>query len=390
MYRVRKVKAARILVFALLLLPGRLNSRIFLLRKGAEPPENRLWQKQFVPASTLKILTSLVALKFFGRSYRFKTDFYIKSSRTGKILIVKGYGDPLVTSEVLKDMACKLKRAFDVKMISKVVLDTSYLEPGKVPGVGKSLNPYDAPCGAISLNFNTVNITFHNGIILSAEPQTPLIPFIRKRVREMRIRKPGRYSLFQSPEEGAVYFGKMLLFFLGLKNRSVEVGKGCGKGNPMLTYISPFTLEDVVKKMMRYSNNLIANQLLMSLGARIFGPPGNLEKGKRATYLFLSKSLGVKEDAIRIVEGSGISRKNLVKPWAFMKVLRAFYPYRNLLRKRRAENFTIYYKTGTLKGIRNEAGYINCKKGEYIFLIVSKNNAQREKEEKKLIKLVTK
>ena len=55
-------------------------------------------KKLLVPASTLKILTSLAALDRLGPDFRFKTEFYQDSEENLKI---KGYGDPLLISEVL-------------------------------------------------------------------------------------------------------------------------------------------------------------------------------------------------------------------------------------------------------------------------------------------------
>ena len=45
-----------------------------------------------VPASTLKILTSLATLHTLGSDYRFPTDFLLDAEDN---LVIKGYGDPL-------------------------------------------------------------------------------------------------------------------------------------------------------------------------------------------------------------------------------------------------------------------------------------------------------
>ena len=58
--------------------------------------------KKCIPASTLKLLTALAAIHHLGLSYRFKTEFYIDPKQNLK---VKGYGDPLLISEVLQEIA---------------------------------------------------------------------------------------------------------------------------------------------------------------------------------------------------------------------------------------------------------------------------------------------
>ena len=55
-------------------------------------------EKKLIPASTLKIFTSLVALHFLGSDYRFPTEFYLDVHSN---LNIKGYGDPLLISEVV-------------------------------------------------------------------------------------------------------------------------------------------------------------------------------------------------------------------------------------------------------------------------------------------------
>jgi D-alanyl-D-alanine carboxypeptidase/D-alanyl-D-alanine-endopeptidase (penicillin-binding protein 4) len=68
-----------------------------------------------------------------------------------------------------------------------------------------------------------------------------------------------------------------------------------------------------------------------------------------------------------IIEGSGISRKNIISARDLMKVLLKFKPYFYLMRYENKE----YYKTGTLKDIRTRAGYIEGKNEElYPFVLL--------------------
>ncbi|NJL59293.1 MAG: hypothetical protein HC887_06265 [Desulfobacteraceae bacterium] len=59
--------------------------------------------KPLAPASTFKLLTSLAAIQYLGMDYRFGTEFYIDGNAN---LIIKGFGDPMLVSEVLPDI-CK-------------------------------------------------------------------------------------------------------------------------------------------------------------------------------------------------------------------------------------------------------------------------------------------
>jgi D-alanyl-D-alanine carboxypeptidase/D-alanyl-D-alanine-endopeptidase (penicillin-binding protein 4) len=60
---------------------------------------------QLIPASILKVLTSLIALHYLGPNYRYKTEFYLDKHSNIKI---KGFGDPLLISEIVNDVAAQV------------------------------------------------------------------------------------------------------------------------------------------------------------------------------------------------------------------------------------------------------------------------------------------
>ena len=132
-----------------------------------------------IPASTLKVFTSLVALNYLGADYRFVTEFYLDSAHN---LTIKGYGDPLLISEIVADIAHSLSSRLN--RINDIILDDSYFsQPLVIPGVSSSSEPYDAPNGALCVNFNTVTFKKINNQYVSAEPQSPLLPIVMERVR---------------------------------------------------------------------------------------------------------------------------------------------------------------------------------------------------------------
>ena len=99
--------------------------------------------RALVPASILKLLTTLAALDRLGPSYRFRTDFYLDPENN---LIIQGFGDPLLISEEIKIMAGHL--AARLTAVQHLILDDSYFEqPIRIPGRGTSTEPYDAPNG---------------------------------------------------------------------------------------------------------------------------------------------------------------------------------------------------------------------------------------------------
>jgi len=325
--------------------------------------------KKCVPASTLKLLTALAAINHLGTSYRFPTEFYID---TDKNLKIKGFGDPLLVSEAWQEIADALAKK--TKSFKNLILDDTYFYPQIViPGRKHSTNPYDAPVGALCANFNTV--FFHRdqqGRIVSSEPQTPLIPFARKKIQTLGL-KQGRYTFSHDQKETTLYAGHLLLHLL--KERNVNIS---GKiyldpikpGDRLIyTYRSRFTLEDALRKMMAFSNNFMANQVFIALGAQVFGPPGILAKGVKVVSGYANKALNLQD--IKIVEGSGISRKNRLSAMDMLSILKAFRPYRHLLR--RAGN--VLYKTGTLRGISTRVGYIDRQSGGPYYFVIFLNRS---------------
>lgn len=323
-----------------------------------------------VPASTLKIFTSLVALHYLSPDYRFKTDFYTDQNSN---LIIKGFGDPLLLSEILPDIVNELVMHidFDLEKINDLVLDDSFFEyPIVIPGITSSYNPYDAPNGALCVNFNSVAFKRNkNGTYVSAEPQTPLLPFVLPRVKQSNMNE-GRINLSANKREITMYAGRLFSYFMekrGIKvNGVIKVDKvQKEKNNLIFSYISKFKLEQVIAKMLEHSNNFIANQLLIASGIQMYGPPGTLKKGVHAARTYARSILNI--DNLHMEEGSGISKKNRISSINFYKILKAYQPFHSLMPRTGRQ----FYKTGTLNGVNTRAGYIADENGElYCFIVL--------------------
>jgi D-alanyl-D-alanine carboxypeptidase/D-alanyl-D-alanine-endopeptidase (penicillin-binding protein 4) len=217
-------------------------------------------------------------------------------------------------------------------------------------------------------NFNTVFFDRDKqGRIVPAEEQTPLIPYAREKIRSLGLKK-GRYTFTHDQDEAAHYAGEILLHFLkqeGVNSLGkIRIGTVRPEDNLIFRYRSRFTLETALKKMLEFSNNFMANQIFIAMGAHVYGPPGTLNKGVRAIYDYTEKELELKD--IKVVEGSGISRKNRVSALDMLAILKRFKLYRHLLKRK--DN--VFYKTGSLKGIRTMAGYLEKNgRGPYSFVI---------------------
>ncbi len=326
--------------------------------------------KKRMPASILKIFTSLVALHYLGGDYRFPTEFYLDGQSNLKI---KGYGDPLLISEVISKishvLAVLLKKS---QPLNDLVLDDSYFQqPLTIPGISSSAQPYDAPNGSLCVNFNTVSFKRTSQGYVSAEPQTPLLPFVIKKIKASGL-KQGRIVFSHSQNEIVLYAGKLFQYFFekeGMRFKGkVKMGRIDDNTDRLIfRYDSSSSLAEIVVKLLEHSNNFTTNQLLIATGAKIIGPPGTLVKGVTIASDYAKEMLNNAD--ITIVEGSGISRDNRISAVQMNKVLQEFLPYHHLMRRQGRE----FYKTGTLYGVSTRAGYIKRRNGEFYRYVIMFN-----------------
>ena len=337
------------------------------------PKQNSL----LVPASVQKYATALAAMHYFGSQFRFSTEFYMdKNDELG----IRAYGDPFLVSEEWQKIANKLNNLTTIPKKPKgMYFDTSLFEENiQIPGIKYSLNPYDAGNGALVVNFNTVYLKVDkNGAITSAEEQTPLTPLAKHLGKKLTS---GTHRVSIPPDSGFDYAGELLqtIFLrhgLSFKNRNVSLRKVSSAGKLVYRHYNNLNLQEVIAGMMLYSNNFIANQLLLTTGMKRFGSPATLKKGRLAVEEYLTKELGISSDQFHIAEGSGISRKNLLTPDAVLLLLKSFIPYQQLLPREKQ----IPYKTGTLKGVYSMAGYLSTRDPLYFVILLNQQKNHREK-----------
>ncbi len=343
-------------------------------------------QKQWTPASILKIATAWVAFEILGTVDPFSTKFFLTKDRT---LVVSGFGDPFLVSEewavIAKTLAKRLSNP-----IQSIQLDALAFDSVQIPGVTNTSNPYDSQNGALVSNFNTVNFLIdRQGNITSAEPQTPNLPIMQRLGKNLSQGKH-RINLAHSKQDSLQYTHELLQFFLGQAGVAVlqkERVFGTKAGTQRLIYQhkQSRSLTTIVQGMMKYSNNFIANQIFLTIGAKQYGYPATLQKSANAMQHFLRKNLKQGKHW-KVVEGSGISRQNKVSAQQFLELLKAFEPYQNVLTP--YQNAKV--KTGTLHGVYTLAGYIQGAKSEtyYFVILLNQKDNTRYQILNQLLKLV--
>jgi D-alanyl-D-alanine carboxypeptidase/D-alanyl-D-alanine-endopeptidase (penicillin-binding protein 4) len=321
----------------------------------------------FVPASVTKIVTAWLAMEVLGGDYRYETRFYLDHKR---VLYVRGGGDPFLISEELAPLATELVAAIGKKPITGIVLDASYYPSNlRIPGIENTNEAYNAPNSALAVNFNTVSAVRRGNKVRSAEKQTPITPLA---ITQFRLRGPdgsGRISLSQDPTVSLRYDGELIAAFIKQAGGSVTGKISIGtvpKGlEPVYVHRQSRTLSEILVELLRASNNYIANQIFLEIGAHRLGGPVSVEKSLQvANEMLAAHGLAA---AIHLEEGSGISRNNHFTARGLAKVLELFAPHADLLRGRDGG----MNKTGSLEGVRTLAGYVDTASHGRVRFVIS-------------------
>ena len=309
--------------------------------------------RPMVPASTMKVLTTLASIQRWGLDHRFHTDFYLDSN---DVLWAKGYGDPYLVSEEL-DLISRALKQKGIRSVAGIGTDDGYFAPRiQISGRSSSNNPYDAPVTALAANFNTVNLHRKAGATTSSEPQTPLTPTARQFGNGLPSGKH-RINLKERPV-AVRYFGE--LFAAKLSAAGIQVGDQQLNGKvPMgakqiYRHRNSRNLRAVLTPMLEYSNNFIANGLFLLLGDLGNGRALDMKGAQQAADVWARKNFRWRD--YRIEDGAGLSRGNRLSARQLVDVLKAFAPYRDLLP---AQNAQIKAKTGTLRGVSCYAGFVD-------------------------------
>ena len=223
------------------------------------------------------------------------------------------------------------------------------------------------------MNFNTIYAERRGKTVRSAEAQTPITPLAISQFRARGPKRRGRISLAQDPVVSLRYAGELIAAFIEKAGGSAKgkittgaVPKGLG---PVYVHRQSRPLSQILHGLLVGSNNYIANQVFLEMGARRLGGPVSLKKSlKVANELLAAHGLA---GAISIEEGSGISRGNRFTAQGLAKVLNLFAPHAELLRRGKGS----WFKTGTLPNVRTVAGYADTSEhGQVRFVISLRSN----------------
>lgn len=330
--------------------------------------------RPLIPASLLKIPMAQVALAVLGEDFRFQTEFYQNSAGD---LLIRGLGDPFLVSEEIEQIAHTLAQ-HGLHQVRRLVMDDSAFEPNPdLPLEPGADDPYAARNSALAVNFNTVNLDWNDdGELISAEPQTPLTGVARELGTRLRPGDELRINLGDDPVTGLKQTQQLFEIFLA--RAGIDVSDSgfyrqavSDEWSLYYRHASSHSLRNNLEGLLRYSNNFIANQLFLTIGAQERGYPATAEAAREVLQRELAslygEGFGSDPDTLLMIEGSGLGRSQRASAAAMMQILEAFKPWSNLL----TETGGVLRKSGTLTGTYNFAGYIPGEDGLYPFVILT-------------------
>ena len=357
--------------------------------------------KLFIPASLIKIGTAGALLDLLSPSQTFTTQLRtrapIKKSIIKGSLYLKGGGDPHFVSESLWNLVNKLTRT-GLKIVQGdfIVDDSRFDSKTRGPRLSTpSHSSYDAPVSALSFNWNTINIYLRPGtkvgqpLRVHLDPSPLYFTSIQNQTQTAHAKAKKKLSIHRSREKGgreslilkgqiplgdkedliyknilhpAIWTGWNAIAFL--KQRGIEV-KGQVKKGPtpsqakLLAEWKSQPLVDQVKLMMKYSNNFMVEMLVKNLAVQKMNqkvgshahkatrrPKNQLRDGIKIIKEYWQKR-GLPEGEYTLVQPSGLSRQNKIKPRHLVQLLQ--YWSHHPLQPEFESTFPLANEDGTLK-----------------------------------------
>ena len=375
------------------------------------------------PASVMKLVTTYAALELLGPAYRWRTEAYLD----GNDLVLRGYGDPKLNLESFWMLLRGLRGRGLRDIEGDVVLDRSWFGPvanGRIDD--DAFRPYNVAPDALLVNFKSLRFNFvpENGRVrVFAEPALPGLELVnRLRIVEGNCPEGRAFrdliqASFQSRPPRAAFTG---LYPTACAERDLNValyapedyveamirqlwaemgGSWSGKvregsvspGARLLYRHESEPLAEIVRDINKFSNNVMARQLFLTLAGELGGAPARPENARHAIRQWLDLKK-IRAAELVIENGSGLSRVErasaatiaalLHAAWhsAVMPELVASLPVvgaDGTMRKRLTGERVAgraHIKTGLLQDARSIAGYVLDRHGRRYAVVMIVNH----------------
>jgi D-alanyl-D-alanine carboxypeptidase/D-alanyl-D-alanine-endopeptidase (penicillin-binding protein 4) len=370
----------------------------------------------FVPASNLKLFTALAAYLSLSPNFTFQTQLLTDN----KNITIKFDGDPSFTDSDLNNLFVSLKKSGVTEITGNIYLDDAALG-GRNSGPGwmwDELNIcYASPITSIMINHNCVNYTLTSSAELKPKTAIDAVNIINQATVSDDDPKNCPLDLTTIGHNDYVLTGcipkntKQIdlsialsdperyareLIQQALKNNQItfkgEIIEGATpEGSKIVSTHFSKPLSDLIRDMLKNSDNQIAGILLKTIGAHYYHKPTNWEKSVEALKTILAQGTKIDLNNSVIVDGSGVSRYNLITPDQISTLLNTVFhdkkitkPYieslpvagkdGTLQDRMKDLKGKVYAKTGSMTGVESLSGYIQTKHHSVLSFVILMNN----------------
>lgn len=386
------------------------------------------------PASTIKVLTTFVALDSLGPNYTWKTRAY----RSGRLnhgvlagdLVLVGGGDPYMTSERWWSFVQELRAAGLARINGDVIIDNRYFAPiaatrGEFDD--KPWRSYNVIPDALMVNFQTSRFTLsatgqRTRAFIAIDPlPSNLVVRNEVRVGTGKCAAPNSGLEFDTPDTGDTStitiggtlssacgsvvasralmtapdfaYGTFRTFFTqsgGAIDGGVRLAALPGDSILLASYDS-LPMAEIIRLVNKYSNNVMARTLLLTLGAEKFGAPATTQNGRDAVRQWLTER-HIDTSGLLLENGSGLSRSERISVNTLADVLKVawhspFMPefaaslplsatdgtLRNRFRAAGMQG-RLRLKTGRIDDVSGLAGFVNAASGKTYIVVILINH----------------
>ncbi len=393
-------------------------------------PARLTWQatQAMNPASVMKLVTTYAALEQLGPAYVWRTPVYldgvVDNGAFRGTVYIKGAGDPKLVSERLWLMLGRLQGMGVKVIVGDIVVDRSAFQVQGHDAAafdGEPFKPYNAGPDALLVNYKTQVLGFIPDVAagvarihyelpmgqLQAPLSVPLAPpgaacgDWRTQLQAdwsdpQRIQLQGRYPASCGDKNWAVALPDPNSFALkavegmwrsmgGQLTGSVRDGVVPAGLKPAWENQSP-ALAEVVRDINKYSNNVMTQQVLLTMGKERMGV-GSLEAGRTALAQWWQLRWPAAEMPL-VDNGAGLSRNARISAQALGRMLKAAWgssvmpefvasmPISGMdgtLRRSKA-SANAHLKTGSLRDTNALAGYVHGNSGQRYVLVALINH----------------
>lgn len=313
------------------------------------------WQEHLGmnPASTMKLLTTLSAMDILGPDFRWKTDLYTngridRDTLVGDLLI-RGSGDPKLIPEEITKVFSQLRTMGIQKIKGDLIFDRSFYDASVKEtsfSDGEPTRAYNAKPDALLFSFNSLSFQFFASpdsqvVLIKNTPRMANLAIDNNLVLVDRPcedwRKNVSFSLsvqanqtwlatfsgeypsscktasfnFIAPDSDSFLANSLIASWedvggTWLKQPQIKKGSLNNSFNPILSH-QGIPLFESIKDINKLSNNVMARQVLLTLGSDRSGKPSNTTLAEKTVRDWLKKNQ-LEMNELVIENGSGLSR----------------------------------------------------------------------------------